>query len=337
VEAAASAMKTEIFLGRNLFVTEVSAMNAADEKIKILLVEDNMDPARLLMTTLNGITDSRFEFTQVQYLKEALKKVDEEKNDIVLLDLMLPDSQGFDTFMKMQPYTAKVPIVILTGMDDSFYALKAIQDGAQDYVVKYETNTGLLSRVIRHAIERHQLLKKVSSLSLLDELTGLYNRRGFFLFADQHLKLTERGENEFYLIFADLDDLKLINDAFGHYEGDAALKTVSQLLKSSFRGSDTIARMGGDEFAILTLQGSKTNPKDILLRLENKIKEHHNSHPRAYHLSLSIGIARYRLGDHLSIDELLSEADSAMYEEKKRKKEESKNNNSFPGQNRIIA
>lgn len=295
-------------------------MNEHKSMIKVLLIEDNEDEAKLMKYALNGVIDCCFEFTHVVRLSEALKQMESEKFDVVLLDLSLPDSQGIGTFSKMQPYTSIVPVVVLTGLDDEFLALKAVSDGAQDYLVKQQVNIGLLSRVIRHAIERHRLIEKINSLSLRDDLTELHNRRGFFLFADQHLKLTERKKDELFLIFFDLDGLKSINDTFGHYEGDNALKAAAQALKKSFRDSDIVARIGGDEFAVLTIQSPQTTAETIAVRIEDKFKEQNVHHPRPYRLSVSFGILKFSSVPSASIDKLLSQADALMYEQKQKKR-----------------
>ena len=129
-----------------------------------------------------------------------------------------------------------------------------------------------MTRFIHYAIERHHLQKTIRDLSLTDELTRLYNRRGFLALAEQHLREQKRNERDFVLILADLDDLKKINDNFGHPEGDFAIRKAAEALTSTFRKSDIIARIGGDEFAVLAMEAEPGSERKMLALLEENIK-----------------------------------------------------------------
>ena len=152
--------------------------------------------------------------------------------------------------------------------------------------------------------------------SLKDELTGLYNRRGFLTFAEEQVKLACSGRRELLVVFADVDGLKAINDGHGHSEGDRALKKAAEVLRTVFRDTDVVARLGGDEFAVLALDCSlaglvRINAHfDKMLRLVNDL-----DHP--WKLSISIGTVHVDSKHQLSIGELLSKADQMMYERKR--------------------
>jgi diguanylate cyclase (GGDEF)-like protein len=168
---------------------------------------------------------------------------------------------------------------------------------------------------------------EIITLSITDSLTGLHNRRGFLTLAEQQLKLSDRTKRGMLLFFADLDDLKRINDTLGHEEGDKALIDVASVLKETFRASDIIARMGGDEFAILTDEfailvpnAEENTPEIIINRLQNRIDTHNNQANRKYKLSISIGSSFYNPENPSSIDELMASADKLMYEQKNNKK-----------------
>ncbi|NJQ97422.1 MAG: response regulator [Hydrococcus sp. CSU_1_8] len=124
--------------------------------IKILLVEDNPGDVLLLKEFLRDVNSTQFELTPVECLKEALQFLDEQRFDIVLLDLSLPDSQGLETFVEIDRNAPLIPIVVLTGLDDETVAIRAMQEGAQDYLVKGQVDGNLLGRAIRYAIERKQ-------------------------------------------------------------------------------------------------------------------------------------------------------------------------------------
>ena len=155
-------------------------------------------------------------------------------------------------------------------------------------------------------------------LSLTDELTGLFNRRRFFVLAEQSLKVALRTKKRLSLLYMDMDDLKRINDQNGHSEGDQALTDFAGILKKTFRESDITARIGGDEFVILI---ESTNGEDEILvtRLDENLRDHNVRGARSYTLSISVGVARFDPENPISIDELLSKADSSMYTQKRRR------------------
>jgi len=201
-----------------------------DKTIKILLFEDNPGDARLFAETIKEIPSQRYEIIHAISLVEGLSVLADTSIDIILLDLGLPDSARLDTLIKLKSQILEIPIVILTGDDDEKTSLLAVQQGAQDYLVKQKINADVMFRVIRFAIERQKLQDALRSLALIDDLTGLYNRRGFFTLAEHHLKLAERMHKSFYVIFSDIDDMKKINDDFGHLQGDQVLKKMAEIL-----------------------------------------------------------------------------------------------------------
>ncbi|HVO67880.1 MAG TPA: PAS domain S-box protein [Syntrophales bacterium] len=168
--------------------------------------------------------------------------------------------------------------------------------------------------------ERKKTEEEIRSLSMTDQLTGLYNRRGFLTLAEQQLKISERHKRDLLLFFADLDGMKWINDTLGHEEGDAALRDISVILKETFRATDIVARIGGDEFAILAIDTTGVYPEVILARLQNEIDMHNKKDSKGYKVSISMGTAYYDPQNPCSLDELMSRADKLMYEQKRRKK-----------------
>ena len=158
-------------------------------------------------------------------------------------------------------------------------------------------------------------------MAIIDQLTGLHNRRGFLTLAAQQLKLSDRTKKGAVLFFTDLDGMKLINDTLGHEAGDRALLEVAAALRESFRSSDVIARMGGDEFAVLAIDTTKNNVELHLNRLLDGIQAHNTrAHPE-FELSLSVGYSFYDPEEPCSIDDLLARADQRMYEQKRSKKD----------------
>jgi diguanylate cyclase (GGDEF) domain len=162
--------------------------------------------------------------------------------------------------------------------------------------------------------------QEIQTLAISDSLTGLYNRRGFITLAEQQLKLADRTRRKVLLFFADLDGMKLINDTLGHEEGDKALVKIATILKETFRLSDIIARIGGDEFAALVIDTTEGTPEILTNRLQDQINRHNNQETRKYMLSISIGCCYYDPENPSSLDELKVCADALMYEQKKSKK-----------------
>ena len=163
-----------------------------------------------------------------------------------------------------------------------------------------------------------RMAAKINTLSITDHLTGLYNRRGFITLAEQHLKLAERMKKmELLLLFADLDQMKSINDKLGHEKGNKALIEVASILKEVFRESDIIARVGGDEYAVLGIGATRNDWASIESRLQHQIDLHNAIENRDYKISLSVGVAYSDLENNYSIDALMSRADTLMYEQKR--------------------
>lgn len=173
-----------------------------------------------------------------------------------------------------------------------------------------------LKRAAIWAVEQSLLDREIRSLAITDDLTGFFNRRGFLAAASQQLKLAQRDRRSVLLLFCDVDNLKRINDSFGHREGDLALIRAADALEETFRGSDILARLSGDEFAVLAWEASVPNVRAMLSRLMKKIDKA-NAEEARYKLSLSVGVARYDPQFPLSLGELMAAADQDMYKHKK--------------------
>jgi diguanylate cyclase (GGDEF)-like protein/PAS domain S-box-containing protein len=177
--------------------------------------------------------------------------------------------------------------------------------------------------VLGHAqdvTELKQAEVTMRNLSLTDELTGLYNQRGFHVLAEQQVRAAQRTGQVYSLLYADMDGLKQINDTYGHQEGSQALQHLAEILKRSFRSTDTIARLGGDEFAILMADTTPSSVEIPLARLDELLLYYNLREFHDYQLSLSIGVVSANPVDGCSIADLLLKADQAMYENKKHKR-----------------
>lgn len=179
-----------------------------------------------------------------------------------------------------------------------------------------------VSTQVAQAIERKRMEEEIRSLSLTDELTGLFNRRGFTLLAEQEVKLAHRIKRSMLLFFCDVDNLKTINDSHGHTQGDLALKEVSVILKETFREADIAARFGGDEFVILAVDASIESADILVNRIQADLEKRNQEGNRPYQLTLSVGITRFDPEAPYTLSELIAQADSRMYHHKKSGKEE---------------
>jgi diguanylate cyclase (GGDEF)-like protein/putative nucleotidyltransferase with HDIG domain len=213
----------------------------------------------------------------------------------------------------------QLAIVVLGSPEPESLALHAIHAGAHEYLTHDQLSEQILERAARQAVERHRVHQELSSRSMFDELTGAYNRRGFFSVARQHLKLAERTGRELFLLFADVDNMKAVNDRFGHAAGDRALRDFSALLQDCFRKSDVVARMGGDEFVVLMLETSAAAVPVVIDRIRERLREIGPNGEKIYDFSVSIGTARFDPAARLPLEAVLEEADRAMYMEKRRR------------------
>ncbi|YAG16660.1 GGDEF domain-containing protein [Nostoc sp. DSM 114161] len=187
-----------------------------------------------------------------------------------------------------------------------------------------------LYRLSRQAIAQMELIREIHNrkqaeiegrqLSLTDELTGLHNRRGFFLLAEQQLKIARRMKLLCWVIFIDLDGLKQINDTLGHDVGDALIIDAGRLLKQSFRKSDIVARLGGDEFIVFISSYFK-EAENIQTHLQTNIANFNQQQNRSYEISMSMGIQRYSPETNMSLEQLVARSDELMYAHKRLKRQ----------------
>jgi diguanylate cyclase (GGDEF)-like protein/PAS domain S-box-containing protein len=171
---------------------------------------------------------------------------------------------------------------------------------------------------IQDITERKRAEAALQSLSLVDELTGLYNRRGFMAVTEQHVAAIHRNDKLPVILYADLDGLKKINDTLGHHEGDHAIIKTAEILNDTFRTSDIIARLGGDEFVVLAAIGKEESAESLTNRLQERFSAHNLQPNRPYDLSISVGVVHF--DGESSIQEVTARADRIMYEDKRRKK-----------------
>jgi diguanylate cyclase (GGDEF)-like protein len=149
----------------------------------------------------------------------------------------------------------------------------------------------------------------------VDELTGLYNRRGLLVLAEKKIAEARRQQRPLFVLYLDIDDFKQVNDTYGHAEGDTVLRDVGVMLQSTFRASDIIARLGGDEFAVLGIDSEGVQSAGPGERLRRALDEHNHKSTTPYAISFSVGL-RHFLADEITLDRALGDADAEMYVQK---------------------
>lgn len=288
------------------------------QQTRVLLVEDNPGDARLVREALNDGAPDQFTVRVADSLQHALASLGPgvEEVDVVLLDLSLPDSQGLETYRAIHARDPEVPVLVLSGLNDESVALKAVNEGAQDFLRKSKVDSELLPRAIRYAIERHGMLAQVRQLAVNDELTGLLNRRGFLLLAEHQRSLADRKGTSLGLVFIDVDRFKSTNDTYGHDEGDRALKELAGLLQRTFRRSDVVARLGGDEFIVLMTDVNGAGVQIVLDRLQKSLAAFNQETQYLWRLSISLGVALYDSAHPVTLETLMALADRSMYQSK---------------------
>jgi diguanylate cyclase (GGDEF)-like protein/PAS domain S-box-containing protein len=262
----------------------------------------------------NGIFQ-RINHTELRWLGYTRDElIGEKKFSDLIASENLPTFRENFSRLKTEGFVGELELAIIRKDGTTFPVLlnaSVIYDSPGHYLMIRSTMFDIT--------KRKRLEEKFQTMSIMDDLTGLYNRRGFFTLAQQQMKVIERTKKDMLLFFADLDKMKQINDTLGHQEGDNALVKIATILKEVFRESDIIGRVGGDEFAILVIDTTDETREVLMKRLHNYLDDYNRPEGKSYTLSLSIGIAPYDSQKPFSLDELMAQADTLMYEEKRNK------------------
>lgn len=291
------------------------------QELLVLLIEDNLGDALLIKALLDEVAGNPVCIEHVTSLEAGLARVVETGFDAVITDLHLPDSEGVDTLRQLFTVAESVPIVVMTHCENNPFALDLLKHGAQDYLVKGQSDGPLIIKTIRYAIERKEADQHFAYLSHYDKLTGLANRELFRDRLQQAMARAERNHRLVALLFLDLDRFKSVNDTLGHLAGDELLVQVAGRLKTCVRKADTIARLGGDEFTVI-LEGLE-DPGDaevVCRKIIDTLADPLVVQSHEIYVTTSIGVTFFPSDDQELVG-LLRNADAAMY----RAKEEGRN------------
>ncbi len=238
----------------------------------------------------------------------------------------LSDSEVSDKIFLNSPLEELVKIGIVVNNEAELlhkdgYRIPVLFSGS--VIRKKDSSLHSIVCVAKDITERKEAEEKLRKISVTDELTGLFNRRGFMAFAAKQLKIANHqlAEGTMFMLFADLDRLKWVNDNLGHEYGDQAIREAGTVLTSTLRESDVISRLAGDEFAALLTAAYNMNDEAVILeRLQANIDKLNKQKDRLYSLSISFGLVRYDPDSSCSLEELMAKADGLMYENKKKRR-----------------
>ncbi len=323
----------------------------------ILIADTNPTDRRSIIALLS---DFDHRLLEARDGSEALELARFELPDLIITEVIMPHMDGFTLVRRLraEPLLASVPVIFQTSTQEEEVQKLAANSGVKHIIGKPAEPQEIL-RAVHDSLKRPstpsrlpqtgqlqrehlQLLadklfqknqelesanERLRNLSLTDELTGLNNRRGFLILAAGLLKFARRANHPLCLLYIDMDCLKQINDTFGHTEGDLALTHFVRILTETFRDSDVIGRMGGDEFVILTIDATEKDIATIQARLQSNVDAYNLQSVKGYTLSFSLGVVQVDLNTTFTVDTVLTQADAIMYEQKRLKKGKVPNGN----------
>lgn len=290
------------------------------KKPTILAVDDTVENLDVLEELLQ-----EYRVIDATNGKDAIALVNQQKVDLILLDIMMPNMDGYEVCQIFQDdeKTKHIPIIFITAKSDEESIEKAYDLGAADYITKPFLPKELLARV-KKELRIQELIEKLEKLASTDTLTKLYNRRFFYENAIKTIEYAKRQNHALSLIMLDIDHFKNVNDTYGHGAGDEVLQELAQIMRNLQRKSDIIVRLGGEEFAILLPDTSKEQAFEVAQKLRQTIEKSQVflSDGNIIHFTVSLGVSSVQTGEETDIEAALSRADKALY----RVKESGRNN-----------
>lgn len=255
--------------------------------------------------------------------KQALEFVHKTLPDLILMDMMMPEMDGIQTTLELKksPETKDIPIIFVTAASEIKNKVNAFEAGGVDYVTKPYMKEEVLARITVH-LQLRNAIEQLHKITITDELTGTFNRRYAYDLLSRKIKDSSKSGEPFVICYIDIDNLKIINDTYGHEKGDFLITTVVNKLKSAIRPTDFLFRMGGDEFIILFADADINDVQHMIISLNVELnKKKIQNIP----IDFSYGFTEFVSGNEsMTVDELITEADGRMYEDKKKKKKKKK-------------
>ena len=290
----------------------------------ILIVDDAISNVKILAAILDDMgCDILFATNGANAIEIAKKSAP----DIILLDIIMPEMDGHEAcrILKKDPKTSEIPIIFITALDNADNEEEGLKLGAIDYIAKPFSAAIVKARISNHlALRRANKALRVANLKLerlatLDSLTDTFNRRHFMDLLTSEINRHDRYGSDISILMLDIDFFKKVNDTYGHAAGDKALITVVKFIKNTLRETDSIGRLGGEEFAVLL---PETNAQKAIILgerlregIEDAVIEAENG--EKFSITVSIGLYSEELGKHCLPEDMLGMADKALYHAKK--------------------
>jgi diguanylate cyclase (GGDEF)-like protein len=293
-------------------------MNA---KILVQLIHSKMTSAYVIKKMLEESSDL-FEVHICVSTEEALNSIDTVSYNAIIYCTEQYSENATNALQKIIALAPRSAVLVLT-WDRQFPEQEVLTLGAQDLILWDECSAYLLRRAIQYSITRHKLIEQINSLAVRDELTQLYNRRGFKTLTKYPIKMAQRNKKPYSILFIDIDNLKITNDTKGYRAGDMLITTLADLLRDVFRSTDVVSRLGGDEFIVFMPETDHEKGMIVEQRLRTAVSNQNNKDASEVPLSISIGIATATPEDN-NFNELIFYqilASEQVHEEKKRKKQ----------------
>ena len=293
------------------------------KNIKVLLIEDNSDDIQAITSFLDQSERLNADIKTVDSIKKANTVMFYDKMDIIIVDINIQGMKFEELIESIDKNNLSIPHIVITDERDEDLGIEAVKKGAQDYLVRSELSERILRRALIYSLERHEILESLYRTTIVDELTGLYNRRGLYTLGNQQVELAKRHNDDIFNFFLDLDGMKEINDSLGHDFGDKALIDTSKIMHKSFRNTDILSRVGGDEFVVVAVKAQFEFIPIIIQRVKDFIEEQ-NSSEEKFKISISIGVSKVELDAESPLDEAIRDADKKMYDSKMKNKKNRK-------------
>lgn len=292
-----------------------------ERPIKVLLVSGDLEEDRLVQEAFAEAQELRAERTWIRPCElvitgnavAALEILADEPADVILLDLILPEGQGVQAFLRFQASVPEIPVVLLADAAAEYLAINLVRQGAQDYLLKSELDCIPLARAIRCALERNKVRTALRSLAFFDGVTGLYSPGGFHHLGAWAWKLAELAARPLSLYLFELEGLDTANATRGRQETDLTLIIAADVLRDSFTQFDVIGRLHGGRFAVISQAAEGDRTEEVVRRIRETIQRR-----RRDPCAVTVRAASARASNvAVSVDDLLREAETLLWDNKR--------------------
>lgn len=284
---------------------------------KILIVDDSL----LQATRLKAIIEDEYDVTIAQTAEDGLRRARDEDYSLILLDVVMPEMDGFTLLKKLQEeiITQNIPVILITSLADSVNEQHGLILGAVDYITKPYLPLIVKARVNTH-VKLYKYRKQVEEQSMTDQLTGVANRRRYDLYSLTKWHEAARLQVPFSVCMFDIDHFKMYNDTFGHPAGDKVIATLAKTISSYLqRSTDFVARYGGEEFVAISMGDPSEKIFAYLQKIRQAIEDLHIPHDPAASEWVTVSIGGVTVVPEMdsTYDVYLKIADTMLYDAKK--------------------